>query len=608
MSSPDLSHLYPLASLHSLFGWEEYAVLTFILLFSALIGVFFAWRGQSSTREFLLASKQMGLFPTTMSIACSFISAITLLGTPAEMYVYGTQYWVIGLAYPFVLAATAHCYLPVLYKLQDSSAHMYLQRRFNRQVSLFATGSYILLTSLYLAIVVYAPSLALAQVTGLQVDMSILVTFTLCIFYTSLGGIKAVIWTNVFQALCMLLSCLVVVIVGEGVVGGPGQVFRDSYMHGRIEIFNLDPSLLTRHTFWSQTVGGYFTWMTIYAVNQTMVQRYLTVKDLRTAKLSIWLSGIAITVILSIVAYAGLIIFSRYLLCDPISSGLVATKDQLLPLFVMDILGQVPGFPGFFVAGVFSGALSTVSGGLNSLTAVALEDIIKPAYRQELSDAAATKISKLLGLGFGVFSYLLTFLVQNIPGLVQAWLGIFGVFGGPVLGLFSLGMYIPWASARAALVSGITSLVFILWVALGGNISRVNQIYSAPQLPFQMSGCPANNTYMTELLVEPPALDWWDHLSIYEISYMWYSGISCCIVVLLGSVLSLVPGLRQDVPVPGDLLVPVFEVVFCCWPDSVNKFIAQIGGWKKEDSDKQECSNEISLKSLKAIQEKGIMP
>ena len=89
---------------------------------------------------------------------------------------------------------------------------------------------------------------------------------------------------------------------------------------------------------------------------------------------------------------------------------------------------------------------------------------------------------------------------------------------------------------------------------------------------------------------------------------MWYSGISCCIVVLLGSVLSLVPGLRQDVPVPGDLLVPVFEVVFCCWPDSVNKFIAQIGGWKKEDSDKQECSNEISLKSLKAIQEKGIMP
>ena len=100
------------------FGWEEYLVLSSTLIISALIGVFFAWRGQHSTSEYLLASKQMSLFPTTMSIACSFISAITILGTPAEMYVHGTQYWAIGLSYPFVLAATAHCYLPVLYKLQ----------------------------------------------------------------------------------------------------------------------------------------------------------------------------------------------------------------------------------------------------------------------------------------------------------------------------------------------------------------------------------------------------------------------------------------------------------------------------------------------------------
>ena len=131
------------------------------------------------------------------------------------------------------------------------------------------------------------------------------------------------------QAACMLISSLVVVIVGEKMVGGPGQVFDVSYHHQRIEIFNMDFSLLTRHTFWSQTVGGYFTWMTIYAINQTMIQRYLTVKDLRTAKLSIWLSGLAITVILSVVAYAGLIIFTRYLHCDPVTAGLVSTKVRI---------------------------------------------------------------------------------------------------------------------------------------------------------------------------------------------------------------------------------------------------------------------------------------
>ena len=86
---------------------------------------------------------------------------------------------------------------------------------------------------------------------------------------------------TILQAACMLISSLVVVIVGEHMVGGPGKVFDVSYHHARIEIFNMDLSLLTRHTFWSQTVGGYFTWMTIYAINQTMIQRYLTVKDLR---------------------------------------------------------------------------------------------------------------------------------------------------------------------------------------------------------------------------------------------------------------------------------------------------------------------------------------
>ena len=114
----------------------------------------------------------------------------------------------------------------------------------------------------------------LAQVTGLNTDLSIGLTFLVCIFYTCLGGIKAVIWTNVFQALCMITSCLIVVILGEqSIEGGSETVFKLSYESKRIELFNFDPSILVRHTFWSQVVGGYFTWMTIYGINQTMVQR-----------------------------------------------------------------------------------------------------------------------------------------------------------------------------------------------------------------------------------------------------------------------------------------------------------------------------------------------
>ena len=524
-----------------------------------------------------------------MFICFSFISAITILGTPSEMYVFGTQYWMIGFSYPFVLAATAHLYLPVYHELQLPSVHEYLELRFNRAVRIFASLSWIILTCLYLAIVVYAPSLALAQVTGIEENLSILITFLVCIAYTAMGGIKAVIWTTVFQAFCMLISSLVVVIVGENAVGGSATVFEKSFDSGRIELFNFDMSILTRHSFWSQVIGGYFTWMTIYGINQTMIQRYLTVATARTAKKAIWLSGIAITVILSVVAYAGLVIYARYEKCDPVKSNLVSTKDQLLPLFVMDLRSSnllTKGFPGFFVAGVFSGALSTVSGGLNSLAAVTLEDFVKlfictgePGKRATLSDENATKLSKALAIAYGVFSYILIFLVKNIPGLVQAWLGIFGIFGGPVLGLFSLGMFIPWATSLGAMIGGSISLVFMLWVSIGGNMSRLSGQIFYEQKTVSISGCPANLNVTSSSHASDETLSWWFHLDVYEISYMWYSGVACTIVIIIGCIVSAVQALiiekdKRGSNVDQKLLSPAVEILFACWPRKIRDYLA----------------------------------
>ena len=269
-------------------------------------------------------------------------------------------------------------------------------------------------------------------------------------------------------------------------------MFKLSYESKRMELFNLDPSIFVRHTFWSQLIGGYFAWMTMYGVSQTMVQRYMVVKSQKVAQQAIWLSGISITIILSVTAYAGLVIYANYANCDPIKSGLVFKKDQLMPLFVMDLLSDYPGFPGFFVAGCFSGALSSVSGGLNSLAAVTLEDFVKVFYKQNISELHATRLSKLFALFYGVFCYGIIFLVKDIPGLVQAWLGIFGVLGGPVLGLFSLGMFIPFANTIGALVGGVTSVILMLWIAIGGNFSRLTGKIVYETKTVSVVGCPSS--------------------------------------------------------------------------------------------------------------------
>ena len=175
----------------------------------------------------------------------------------------------------------------------------------------------------------------------------------------------------------------------------------------------------------------------------------------------------------------------------------------------------------------------------------------------------------MLALAYGLFSYGLIFMVKNIPGLVQAWLGIFGVLGGPVLGLYSLGMFIPFANSSGALSGGIVSVVFMLWVSIGGNFSRLSGKTVYETKITSTHGCPQDwNRTASSTMTSSNDLDWWYHLSIYDLSYMWYSGVACMIVMVVGIIVSLWTNMKKKEiqPVDPDLLASGVEKLFCCWP------------------------------------------
>ncbi len=98
---------------------------------------------------------------------------------------------------------------------------------------------------------------------------------------------------------------------------------------------------------------------------------------------------------------------------------MVKTKDQLFPLFVMQVMGDIPCIPGLFIAGVFSGALSTVSSGLNSLAAVTLQDFIVGGCNVKMSERVSAWVSKGLAVGYGLLSFLLVFVVKYLPGVLE---------------------------------------------------------------------------------------------------------------------------------------------------------------------------------------------
>ncbi|XP_074904905.1 sodium-dependent multivitamin transporter isoform X3 [Buteo buteo] len=376
----------------------DYSIFVLLLVLSSAIGLFYALSGdrQRTVQEFLLANRNMGFLPVALSLLATFQSAVAILGVPAEIYRFGTEYWFLGCSYFLGLLIPAHVFIPVFYRLRITSTYEYLELRFNKTVRVFGTITFIFQMVIYMGVVLYAPALALNAVTGFDLWSAVLTMGLVCTLYTTLGGLKAVIWTDVFQTLVMFAGQLAVILVGARRVGGMARVWHLAEQEGKISGIDLDPDPFKRHTFWTLAVGGVFMMLSLYGVNQAQVQRYLSARSEREAKLSCYAVFPCQQIVLCLSCLTGLVMFvydREHPLAPTQRPG---SSDQLVLYFVMDVLQDLPGLPGLFVACLFSGCLSTISSAFNSLATVTMEDLVRP-HCPGLSESRATLLSKLLG-------------------------------------------------------------------------------------------------------------------------------------------------------------------------------------------------------------------
>ncbi|XP_061524369.1 sodium-coupled monocarboxylate transporter 1 isoform X2 [Phycodurus eques] len=470
------------------FAAADYVVFAFMLAVSSAIGVYYAWtdRGLRSSDDFLTGGRRLTALPVSLSLTASFMSAITVLSNPAEVYRYGASIVFYSLSYIMTMMVTSEVFLPVFYRLSITSTYEYLELRFSRATRLLGTILFIVQTILYTGIVIYTPALALNQVTGMDLWSAVISTGVVCTFYCTMGGLKAVVWTDVFQVGVMLAGFLSVIIHCVVIKGGVGPIISDSQHGGRLDFWDFDPNPLKRHTFWTVTFGGTFVWVSIYGINQAQVQRYISCKSITHAKLSLFINLIGLWCILLSSVFAGMCLYSVYKNCDPWTTGMVSAPDQLMPYLVMDILGDYPGLPGLFVAAAYSGSLSTVSSSINALAAVTVEDLIKPHMR--VSEKKLSWISKVLSFLYGALCIGMAGLASLMGGILQATVSIFGVIGGPLLGLFSLGILFPFANSKGALSGLASGLVVSLWVGIGAQIYPPPPTLSRP-LSLTTEGC-----------------------------------------------------------------------------------------------------------------------
>ncbi|KAI7807578.1 sodium-coupled monocarboxylate transporter 1 [Triplophysa rosa] len=590
------------------FSVWDYVVFAGLILFAAGIGLFQAIRGrkETSSSEFLLGGRQMTAVPVALSLTASFMSGITVIGTPAEAYLYGTPFWLFVFSYAIMSTISAELFVPLFYRLNITSTYEYLEMRYNKLIRIIGTSMYIAQTALYTGMVIYAPALALNQITGLDLWGVLVATGVVCIIYCTLGGLKAVIWTDVFQMVIMLAGFVAVIARGAALQGGLGRVWNDSYHGGRLETFSFDPDPLRRHSFWTIVVGGSLMWTSMYSINQSQVQRYISCRTMTQAKLALYVNMVGLWVTVSLAMLSGLTMYSIYKDCDPFSNKDVGATDQLLPYLVMDILADFPGLPGLFVAAAYSGTLSTVSSSINALVAVTVEDFLKPSLPW-LTERQLSWINMGMSVFYGAVCIGMAGVASMMGNILQAALSIFGMISGPLLGLYVLGMFFRCVNSTGGLVGLISGLIITLWVGIGA------QLYpplpeKTLRLPLSVDGCiapemnqtttmtPFSTVLQTTTPMPRPALaDSW-----YSLSYLYFCPVGIIVTMITGLFVSAVSGGCKQQKDRPELFITKSDLL--CFRRSEDTEMSKPDLIEKESKHVQGldspvfCDNEIALK------------
>ena len=455
----------------------DWSVLGLYLAIMVGLGVHFA-RGESGTDDFFFGGGRIPWWAAGISIFATQLSAITFMAIPAKSYSSDWTLFIQSLGIFAMAPVVAWLFLPFFRRLKVVTAYEYLERRFSLAVRLFGSAQYLLFQFGRMAIVIYLPAIALSAVTGIDVHACILLMGVLCIFYTVLGGIEAVIWSDVLQAVVLLGGALLVITacIG-GVEGGAGELYDRARDADRLRLADLDWDF-TRASLPVVILGGIFINLIPYASDQSVVQRYLTTKDEGSARKAIWLGGI-VAIPASILFFGlGTALFGFYD-ANPERLAPLAKTDQILPWFLVN---EIPsGLSGLVVAGIFAAAMSSLDSSMNSSATALINDFhrrLMPVRSRSLSSSQELLLARGTTVVLGIIGTGAALLLAIYPAesIFDQWLEIVGLFASGLCGLFVLGIFTRKPGTTAAFCGVLASVVVLLFVK---NTTELNALLYA---------------------------------------------------------------------------------------------------------------------------------
>ena len=458
--STDVSHVE--VTNEKRFGWLNWTVLALYLLGMLGMGIYFM-RKENGADDFFKGGGRIPWWAAGISIYATMLSAITYMTIPAKAYTTDWTYYPMLWMILLVSFPVIKYYLPYFRKLNVTSAYEILEQRFNTFTRLLASALFSIFMIVRMAIVLYLPSLALTAVTGIDIYLCIVLMGLVTIVYCTMGGVEAVIWGDVVQGLILVCGAIfAAVYLAVGTEGGVMGCIDIALENDKLRLFDWS-NTWSQATWWVIIIGGLANNLISYTSDQTVIQRYLTTPDEKSAGRGILVNGV-MSVFVSVAFYMiGTGLYTFYKTHPAELDVTMGQNDAIFPFFMMS---QMPaGVAGALIAAIFAATMSTISSNINSVATAFSIDFWKrfrPTTDSQLVVVArwASVVSGLVGLMLALFMA-----TWNIQSFLDFFNEALGLLTSGLGGLFFIAVFMKRVKGNAALAGFVAGEAVVFWMS-----------------------------------------------------------------------------------------------------------------------------------------------
>lgn len=435
----------------------------------------------------------MPVWAALAAIVATETSAVTFIGAPGMLFAENGNFWFLQFALGYIVARfiLAMFFLPRFFEKELVTIYQFLGRRFGSTVQKAGGGFFFVTRAMAAGVRHFAAAAVIDAMTGVGVAWAIVLTGVVSVIYTALGGLAAVIWTEVIQFGVMLLGVVIVFIyLCVEVDGGLGAIWAVGMEEGKLALFQWD---LTGRGFWAGLLGGFCLNLATHGADQDLMQRLLSCRGLNSARWAIVLSGFVVFVQFAFLMFVGLMLYVFY---GGLPEG-VARADYVLPHFAVHDMPPVAG--ALLLAAILSAALSSTASALNSLSSTSVTDFAFPRFGATLSPEQWVTVSRGFTLAWMAVLIVIALLASTFDeNILELALSVPSYTYGSLLAAFLLGIFTPIRNQIAVVIGmfvGVLAVIVISrlglhwtwYVPVGAASSMVAAFVLAAMMPREIA-------------------------------------------------------------------------------------------------------------------------